>query len=131
MMWSVEFRSDRFLPVLPEDRQVNNGVYGFELAWWLAQELARRGILCTYPDSEDWGWYLAWHDDACEFQIGCASMTLDGEGYRGQAVDWTIHLSRHKRLSERWRGAPDDSGWLRLRDAIQSALADAGIAPGL
>ena len=31
-MWAIEFTSDKFRPYLPEDSQVNPGVYGFELA---------------------------------------------------------------------------------------------------
>jgi hypothetical protein len=41
---SVEFRSPLFTPFLSEDAQVNPGVYGAELAFWLAQRLAAIGI---------------------------------------------------------------------------------------
>lgn len=54
-MASIEFTSATFLPVLPEDCQVNPGAYGFELAWWLAQALARSGVVTSYPVGEDWG----------------------------------------------------------------------------
>jgi hypothetical protein len=51
------FVSDQFVPFLPEESQVNPEVYGAELAWWLASELARRNVFTSYPEYEDWGWY--------------------------------------------------------------------------
>ena len=53
----VEFKSSRFVPVLPEDCQVNPGVYGAELAFWLSQALAKAGVATSYPNNEDWGWF--------------------------------------------------------------------------
>jgi hypothetical protein len=53
-MWTVEFSSAKFLPYLPEDCQPNPGAYGFELALWLSQELAKRQIYTSYPVGEDW-----------------------------------------------------------------------------
>ena len=52
----AEFRSTKFAPVLPDDSQVNPQVYGAELAFWLCTELAKRGIVTSYPNFEDWGW---------------------------------------------------------------------------
>lgn len=45
-MWDVELHTDAFLPYLPEEAQVNPGVYGFELAIgcrvsWLEPALRR------------------------------------------------------------------------------------------
>ena len=54
----VDFHSDAFAPVLPEDSQVNPEVYGAELAFWLCTELAKRGVVTSYPEYEDWGWYI-------------------------------------------------------------------------
>src|SRR5262245_29293448 len=48
-------RSERFSPVLPDESQVNPGVYGAELAFWLCAELAALGVITSYPVSEDWG----------------------------------------------------------------------------
>lgn len=61
MMELVELRTNRFTPFLPDDSQVNPGVYGAELAYWLSQQLASHGVITSYPESEDWGWYLQLH----------------------------------------------------------------------
>ena len=87
----VEFRSNRFAPVLPEDSQVNPQVYGAELAYWLCSELAKRGVVTSYPNNEDWGWFIEYITDAgSEFAIHCGNV--------GGAKDhWLLSLRRHGR----------------------------------
>jgi hypothetical protein len=55
MKISVDFESNMFSPFLPGDAQVNPGVYGAELAYWLSRQLAQRGMPTSYPQYEDWG----------------------------------------------------------------------------
>ena len=57
-MSMLVFQSDRFRPYLPDDCQVNPNVLGFELADWLSRELAKRGTITSYPNYEDWHWFL-------------------------------------------------------------------------
>ena len=87
----VEFRSERFAPVLSEERQVSPGVYGAELAFWLCAELARHGVATSYPRSEDWGWYLEFATDSgSEFAVHCGNI--------GGARDrWRLSLRPHAR----------------------------------
>lgn len=54
----VDFESRLFAPFLSEEGQVNPQVYGAELAWWLSRELAQEGVETSYPNSEDWGWFI-------------------------------------------------------------------------
>ena len=54
MARAIEFSSAALLPTLPEDCQPDPGVYGVELAPWLAQAPCRRGIVTGYPGAEDW-----------------------------------------------------------------------------
>lgn len=71
---SVEFDSPLFRPFLPEDAQVNPQVYGAELAFWLARELAARGVATSYPEYEDWGWFLEYITDAGdEYWLCCGN----------------------------------------------------------
>ncbi len=82
MTWDIEFSSDKFLPTLPEDCQAHPGVYGFELALWLAQALCRQGIVTGYPSADDWGWCLDYAPtDAMWLTIACASTCAAEEGY--------------------------------------------------
>ncbi len=127
-MWRIEFSSSEFLPLLPEDCQGNPGVYGFELAWWLAQALARQGIATSYPLGEDWGWLIEYLDPSeSEFTIGCASVAEEGEGYRQQPIQWSIFIRPHTSLKQRLKGVTHEAQVQRLGQAILSALHGKGI----
>ena len=87
----AEFRSERFAPVLPEECQVNPGRYGAELAFWLSLELAQRGVATSYPQSEDWGWFIEYTTDTgSEFAVHCGN--VDGTTDR-----WLVSLRRFGR----------------------------------
>jgi hypothetical protein len=87
----VEFHSDRFAPILPEESQVNPQVYGAELAFWLTSELAKQGIVTSYPIAEDWGWLLEYSTPAgSDFAVHC--INLDGARDR-----WLLSLRRYAR----------------------------------
>jgi len=123
-MWAIEFSSDRFRPYLPEDAQVNPGVYGFELAAWLSQALMKTGLATSYPISEDWGWFLEYSlGPKSELMISCSSQSDPGEGAGGQPIDWHIFLRGRKKPSPQ-----DLEGVARIGAAIVSALAAEGIA---
>jgi hypothetical protein len=87
----AEFRSRRFTPLLPEQAQVNPGVYGAELAYWLCIELARAGVATSYPVAEDWGWLVEYSTGEGEaFAVHCGN--VDGTDDR-----WLLSLRRFGR----------------------------------
>lgn len=128
-MWSVTFTSDRFRPFLPEECQVNPGAYGFELALWLAQRLAARGVVTSYPLGEDWGWLIEYLDGDTELTVGCGSRTDEGEGYTGAPVEWSIFIRPHRTLRQRLRGGRGASEKAdRLAREVVAVLEAEGIA---
>lgn len=86
MQTEVTFNSERFRPYLPEDCQVNPGRYGAELAAWLSRELAGRGVITSYPNFEDWGWFLEYITESGEEYWLCCG-NVEGEDAR-----WTCFL---------------------------------------
>jgi hypothetical protein len=87
----AQFRSARFVPFLPDDSQVNPGVYGAELAFWLCEALARRGVVTSYPEYEDWGWYIEYSaDSGAEFAVHCGNV-------HGEPNQWLLSLRRFGR----------------------------------
>lgn len=125
-MWDVELHTDAFRPYLPEEAQVNPGVYGFELASWLSRELARAGVATSYPTSEDWGWLIEHKTDGSACMIGCASVADSGEGYLGRPIQWRIFIEP-ARTGGGWfgkKGAAVDTK--ALEAAIEAALTAAG-----
>lgn len=75
MHTAVTFSSEQFRPVLPEESQVNPGRYGAELAFWLCTRLAEEGIVTSYPEYEDWGWFVEYiTSDGDEFWLACGNV---------------------------------------------------------
>ena len=114
------FRSDRFAPFLPEESQVNPEVYGAELAWWLSAELARRGVATSYPESEDWGWYIEFVTaTGSEFAILCGNVT-------GTRDRWALALRRHaKKMFGRDKPSYSEAAQLvaTIREALHSVVS--------
>lgn len=79
------FNSDLFKPFLSGNAQVNPGVYGAELAWWLSRELAAKGVETSYPISEDWGWFIEYSVDGNEYWLCCGNLD-DSQN------DWRVYL---------------------------------------
>lgn len=128
-MWRIEFTSPEFLPALPEECQGNPGVYGFELAWWLAQSLTARGVVASYPLGEDWGWLIEHINSAeVEFTIGCSSMTEEGEGYVNKPVQWSIFIRPHTSLKQRLSGVSHEPEVQRIAQQVVAALNAKGIS---
>jgi len=126
-MWRIEFSSAEFLPYLPEGSQANPGVYGFELAYWLSRALAERGVVTSYPLGEDWGWLIEYIEGDLEVTVGCASMSDEGEGYRGKPVSWSVFVRPHQSLKKFFGRRSEPSAPEHLTDAIEAALAANGI----
>jgi hypothetical protein len=127
-MWRIEFTSDHFLPVLPEQCQGNPGVYGFELAWWLARLLAKQGLITSYPLGEDWGWFIEYiNPSETEFTIGCSSMAEDGEGYIGKPIEWSVFIRPHTSLKQRLSGVSHEAEVQRIGQQIVATLTAQGI----
>ena len=129
-MWRIEFSTDKFLPVLPEQCQTNPGAYGFELALWLAKSLLAREIVTSYPQSEDWGWFIEYTDpDETEIQIGCSSLASVGEGYAKKAIEWSVFVKPYTSLRERFKGVTHSEKIEKIGSAIVESLKTEGLSP--
>lgn len=74
MYTCVAFTSELFKPFLPESAQVNPHCYGAELAWWLCQQLAQKGVVTSYPNNEDWGWFIEYGVEDNEYWLCCGNV---------------------------------------------------------
>jgi len=90
-MKTISFSSDLFKPYLPEECQVNPNLFGFELANWLSQQLAHKGIVTSYPNEEDFAWYLSWSDDAKRALLIFCGGSLEESQYQ-----WQIFLKESR-----------------------------------
>ena len=127
-MWRIEFSSSKFLPLLPEECQGNPGVYGFELAWWLAQALALNGVVTSYPLGEDWGWLIEHiNPEEVELTIGCSSIAEEGDGYYGSVITWSIFICPHISLKQRLKGQTHKAEVQQLALQVLAVLTQEGI----
>lgn len=111
----AEFASQKFAPVLPDECQVNPGVYGAELAFWLCSTLARLGVITSYPEYEDWGWYIEYSTNAgAEFALHCGNVG-------GSRERWQLSLRRFGRRMF-GRDKPSYSEAAPLIDAVKRSL---------
>jgi hypothetical protein len=116
MQMAVTFTSERFRPVLPEDCQVNPGRYGAELAFWLCAELAREGVVTSYPNYEDWGWFVEYSTDEDDvFWLCCGNV-------EGTDREWHCFLQPMARGILR-RSKPRMEQAVPVMDALARALA--------
>lgn len=115
MKTSVTFKSDRFRPFLPEDAQVNPECYGAELAWWLCRQLADRKIFTSYPNYEDWGWFLEYIVGENEYWLCCGND-------EGAANRWRVFLRPMSKGLFARKKAPLDEAAPLLR-GLQEVLA--------
>ncbi|MBO9492028.1 hypothetical protein J7384_16830 [Endozoicomonas sp. G2_1] len=88
METQVDFSSNIFKPYLPDESQVNPKVYGAELAYWLSQKLAEKGFFTSYPEYEDWGWYLDYYVADNEYRLCCGNVD-------NSETDWQITLEAY------------------------------------
>jgi hypothetical protein len=109
--------SQTFSPFLPEQAQVNPNVYGAELAFWVSRQLAQRGTPTSYPQCEDWGWFIEYiTEDDHEYWLCCANR----DGARDK---WRCYLEPKAKSLFGRNGAPVE-GARALIDALRNALAE-------
>lgn len=119
LLWTLEFTTDKFRPFLPEACQVNEDLYGFELAAWLARALVEEGVVTGYPHAEEWGWFVEYVSEAQqEVMIGCASHGPT----QGFPTHWRIFVRQRRKPL---KGGADAAEL--LLGATLSVLAAAGI----
>ena len=127
-MWRIEFTTDKFLPYLPEECQSNPGAYGFELAHWLSQQLAQRGLNTGYPVGEDWGWFIQHLDGQTEITVGCSSEAAEGDGYKSQPVRWRVFVRQPLSLTQRLKGSAAPIKVREIADAVVALLRSEDIS---
>lgn len=122
METTVDFESKMFSPYLPDEAQVNPGVYGAELAFWLSRQLAQRGVRTSYPLHEDWGWFIEYStDDDYEYWLCCANRD-------GAQDKWRCYLEpKGKGLFGRNK-APAQAAQPLIRALIDVLAEESGIS---
>ncbi len=93
------FKAESFAPFLPECKQVNDGVYGAELAWWLCKKLADNEVYTSYPEFEDHTWILNFEHNEHEFEIHCHNQFQKKHHWELKIRTFKLGLFSNKRTS--------------------------------
>ena len=81
MKTHVEFRSDKFPPLLRKEEEINPDLWGKRLAEYLEQKLNAESIETCEMNPEDWGWVLPIKNDNFSMWIGCGRYQEYPDGY--------------------------------------------------
>jgi len=98
------FRSSRFNLSKVGDHFINPCCFGEDVAAWLRERLAERGIEADPPGQEDWGWYLGLSHAGGRYLLG-VSGTADESSANENDGEWRIIIDKSRSLGERLRGA--------------------------
>lgn len=89
----IQFSADCFVPLLPQSSQIRPGLYGFELAYWLAQTLRAAGHSPGYPEPGHRGWSFEITEDGDDGAIlRCRNISALDEHAR---ATWEIEVASH------------------------------------
>lgn len=84
-----------FFQVQPEeDHLTNPGVYGRELACWLAEKLESREEPVQRVFSEDWGWCVMLSRRSCTLWVGCSNRN-------GRTDEWGVFVAAEQNIYQR------------------------------
>ena len=93
----LEFQSTAF-PIEPgEDERTNPGIYGTNLAQWLASKLRERAVTADDPIPEDFGWCIPVASSPHQLYVACANAEDVKEG-------WRVYVFAEGGLLARFRG---------------------------
>jgi hypothetical protein len=81
MKTQVEFRSSQFPPYDGEEEQINQGLWGWRLAEYLARQLAEKGIATEQMVAEDWGWYIPVRNEGFQLALCCGHQNGDDDEF--------------------------------------------------
>jgi hypothetical protein len=123
MQTHVEFQSDRFPALEGEEKLVNPGLWGKQLADFLRKGLHHQGFETGEPIPEDWGWVVPVLNQSFRLWIGCGRYQEYENGFLCFIEPHTASVWKlFKRIDTRDRIAA-------LQQAMDNALAaDAGIS---
>jgi len=113
------FRSSRFNLSEAGDHFINPCCFGEDLAAWLCEKLAERGIKVDPAGQEDWGWYLGLSHQGVRYLLGISGNADESSANRN-AGQWRIMVDKSRSLGERLRGA----GRIRQDDPVLGLLEE-------
>lgn len=108
--FNILFETDRFNVSVVKEHFINPCCFGEDLAEWLRQELAKKGVATSTPGQEDWGWYLFVEQRFSRYLVGVSGFHREG-ALAANDGEWRIMVETRRTIWE----------WLRGRNKITSS----------
>ncbi len=121
------FRSTRFRVEADEDAETNPGIFGRQLAAWLAEELRTHGYPDTEEVPEDWGWAVVCRSKPLSLFVGCSNMleAIDDNGparVPDDKIVWHAFAATDPPIFARLRGIDVDASVAALDTLLGERL---------
>jgi hypothetical protein len=124
----ILFETDRFNVSEVKEHFINACCFGEDLAEWLRQKLAEKGVAAGTPGQEDWGWYLLAQDGPDRYFLGFGGYPRPG-GLGRNDGEWRVMVQKKRSIWEKLRGRnkiTDTEPILSMIEDILCAQADFG-----
>ena len=124
------FRSARFRVEPGEDVDTNPGVFGRQLAHWLAERLREHGYPRAEAVAEDWGWAVVCHRKPFCLFVACGNVltAIDENGPKRVPDDeivWHAYAAADEPFFARLRGIDTNTAVSALDALLSVFLRDA------
>jgi hypothetical protein len=117
--YHILFLSGRFNLSKVQPHFINDCCFGEDLAAWLKEKLAGRGVESSGPGQEDWGWYLNARLGDSSYFLAISGNSDDGARDQGE---WRIIVKKRRSLWDvlagRGRITADDPMLTLVREVL-------------
>jgi len=99
----ILFETNRFNVSEVKEHFTNPCCFGEDLAEWLRQQLAKKGVSAGAPYQEDWGWEMLARQGSQGYFLGVGGYHKEGAVYKNDG-EWRIMVEKRRSIWEKLRG---------------------------
>ncbi len=101
--FDILFETDRFNVSEVKEHFINPCCFGEDLAEWLRQRLAQKGLIAGAPYQEDWGWEMLTQRDSEQYYLGVSGYRTEGAAGKNDG-EWRIMVEKKRSIWDKLRG---------------------------
>jgi hypothetical protein len=101
--FDILFETDRFNVSEVKEHFINPCCFGEDLAEWLRQRLAQKGLIAGAPYQEDWGWEMLMRRDSEQYCVGVGGYRTEGAAGKNDG-EWRIMVEKKRSIWDKLRG---------------------------
>ncbi|HUD64201.1 MAG TPA: hypothetical protein VMQ17_06480 [Candidatus Sulfotelmatobacter sp.] len=101
--FDILFQTNRFNLSEVKERFINPCCFGEDLAEWLREQLAKKGVSADAPYQEDWGWEMLARQGSQGYFLGATGYPSEGAVDKNDG-EWRIMVETRRSIWEKLRG---------------------------